>query len=401
VSEYQYYEFAALDSPLDRRQQSELRSLSTRADITATGLVNSYQWGDFKGDPHVLMERYFDAHLYLANWGTRRLMLRLPVALVDLDVVAEYCVGDTASAWATQDHVILDLGCEDESDEWDTDGSGLLTPIIGVRNELAAGDLRLLYLAWLGCVQSDEVDDGDLEPPVPAGLQELSGSLTALVDFLCLDTDLIAAAAMNSGPINAIDPSAARLSRWITGLPAVDKDIILERLITTDDRHLRSELLRRYRSEQPGTPLTPGPRTAGQLIATADQQRIERERGAARLREVERERRERSAAIARQRHLDALAMDEPAAWHRIATMIDTKKPREYDAAVELLVDLRDLSDRDGHAPGFSRQLAALRSRHTQKPSLLKRLDVAGLGDAEIYRRKERNYIQLLRLGSVS
>jgi hypothetical protein len=24
------------------------------------------------------MERYFDAHLYLANWGTRELMLRLP-----------------------------------------------------------------------------------------------------------------------------------------------------------------------------------------------------------------------------------------------------------------------------------------------------------------------------------
>src|SRR5215212_2579276 len=76
MSEYQYYEFTAVDRPLTTREQSELRSLSTRADITATSFVNTYEWGDFKGDPLTLMKRYFDAHLYLANWGTRQLMLR-------------------------------------------------------------------------------------------------------------------------------------------------------------------------------------------------------------------------------------------------------------------------------------------------------------------------------------
>jgi len=29
------------------------------------------------------MEAYFDAHVYVANWGTRILMLRLPRASVD------------------------------------------------------------------------------------------------------------------------------------------------------------------------------------------------------------------------------------------------------------------------------------------------------------------------------
>ena len=80
MSEYQYYEFAALDSALDRRQQSELRAISTRALITPTGFVNTYEWGDLKADPRRLVERYFDAFLYLSNWGTHRLMLRLPVA---------------------------------------------------------------------------------------------------------------------------------------------------------------------------------------------------------------------------------------------------------------------------------------------------------------------------------
>ena len=70
MSEYQYYEFVAVDRPLTAAQQGELRALSTRARISASSFVNDYQWGDLKADPRKWMERYFDAHLYLANWGT-------------------------------------------------------------------------------------------------------------------------------------------------------------------------------------------------------------------------------------------------------------------------------------------------------------------------------------------
>ena len=35
MSEYQYYEFLALDRPLTEKERAELRSISTRADITA------------------------------------------------------------------------------------------------------------------------------------------------------------------------------------------------------------------------------------------------------------------------------------------------------------------------------------------------------------------------------
>jgi hypothetical protein len=70
VSEYQYYEFLAIDHPLNAAEQAQVRSLSTRAGIIATSFVNEYHWGDFRGDPGRLMERYYDAHLYVANWGT-------------------------------------------------------------------------------------------------------------------------------------------------------------------------------------------------------------------------------------------------------------------------------------------------------------------------------------------
>ena len=56
MSEYQYYEFQAVDRPLTSAQQRELRALSTRARITTTSFVNHYEWGDFKGNPARLME---------------------------------------------------------------------------------------------------------------------------------------------------------------------------------------------------------------------------------------------------------------------------------------------------------------------------------------------------------
>jgi hypothetical protein len=192
--------------------------------------------GDFKGDPRRLMERYFDAHLYLTNWGTREFILRLPKRVLDPAVVADYCVGDSASAWTSGKHVIIHLNREDEegTDEWDIDGHGLLASIIPVRASLAAGDLRLLYLGWLRCVQSLEVTDDEPEPPVPAGLGTLDAALTAVAEFLCIDRDLIAAAAAGSPPATTDEPTAARLRTWVLRLPAQEKDAILSDLITGD-----------------------------------------------------------------------------------------------------------------------------------------------------------------------
>jgi hypothetical protein len=385
VSEYQYYEFTAVDRPLTAREQGELRSLSTRADITATSFVNTYEWGDFKGDPRTLMERYFDAHLYLANWGTRQLMLRLPTRVLDTATVADYCVGDSASAWTVGEHVIVHLHREDEdgTDEWDLDGHGLLASIIPARAALAAGDLRLLYLGWLRCVQSEELADDEPEPPVPAGLGTLDAPLTAAAKFLCIDPDLLAAAAAGSAPASTDEPTAAQLRTWIRQLPVREKDTILTDLITGGDNHLRGQLLRRYRDEhRPDTRTTAYtkaiPRTAGGLLATAEDLRAERQRRDAERREQDRARRERSAAAARRRHLDTLAADQPAAWQRVNELLATKKPRDYDTAVQLLVDLRDLGERDGTTTAFRQRLAELRTVHARKPSLLERLDLAGL-----------------------
>jgi hypothetical protein len=140
MSEYQYHEFLALDRPLTRAQREELRSISSRAEITATEFISEYQWGDLQGDPREMMERYFDAFMYWANLGTRQLMFRLPRD------------ADYGGRQAVRQH-------------------------------------RGLFGHF------SEVDDEDVEPPLPAGLEDLTASLHAIVDFLGVDEDLIAVAA--------------------------------------------------------------------------------------------------------------------------------------------------------------------------------------------------------------
>jgi hypothetical protein len=169
MSEYQYYEFQAIDRPLTEREMGELRSFSSRATITPTRFVNHYEWGSFKGNQSAWMEKYFDAFLYLANWGTHELMLRLPRRVLDLATVKQYCCGESASAREQGDQVILEFRSEDESGEWIDEDPGHLSSLVPLRADIASGDLRALYLAWLACAQSGALDDADEDRPVRPG----------------------------------------------------------------------------------------------------------------------------------------------------------------------------------------------------------------------------------------
>jgi hypothetical protein len=127
------YEFQAIDRPLIEREMTELRAHSTRARITPTSFVNDYSWGSFKGDEDTWMERYFDAFLYLANWGTHVLKLRLPAYLLDAKTARMYCVGEQVSVREKKGNVIVSFVSEDEEgDDW-VEGAGRLSSLISVR----------------------------------------------------------------------------------------------------------------------------------------------------------------------------------------------------------------------------------------------------------------------------
>src|ERR1700733_14715769 len=97
MSEYQYYEFQAIDRPLDEADREALRALSSRAKITATSFANGYNFGDFRGDPAKLMEHWFDLHVYYGQWGSPRLMIRWPARLIDRLRLADFIRGVNAA----------------------------------------------------------------------------------------------------------------------------------------------------------------------------------------------------------------------------------------------------------------------------------------------------------------
>jgi hypothetical protein len=362
VSEYQCYEFLALDRRLTAQEMAELRSISTRAEITPTRFWNEYQWGDLKADPAKLLARYFDLHLYFANWGTRRLMLRLPVAAVDLDALRAYAPGGPVTLTTTGEHAVLDLWSEVEEpeDDWFEAGhlAASLTPL---RAELLRGDRRVAYLAWLLAVQAGEVSSRTREPPVPRDLDAESGPQAALAEFLRLDPDLLAAAAEGG---DQEGDEADRFRAWVKSLPVQEREQWLLRAADNPDLPVGSELLGEFHRAHP--PVTRGRRTVARLQARAEELRAARRRAAA-----ERAAQARAAAAAaRSRRLAGLARRGDAAWRELEQLVEA---RSYDQAVRLAMDLRAAAAQAGKPEEFDRRIAEVKQRHGRRRGFLDRL----------------------------
>lgn len=405
MSEYQYYEFRAIDRPLDNGARAALRNITSRAQITRSSLVNEYHWGDFKGDPRKLMEKYFDAHLYYANWGSRQLMLRVPIGSFDFNSAKPYLTTDALEAWTTKEHVIFDFnppqedsgewnywevfdqdgeyGYEDdydEEDEGDYGGDSPLSTLTPLRDDLIAGDLRALYLGWLAGIEYED-DEEAIEPPVPDGLQKLSAPLNKLVDLLAIDANLLDVAASASGPLTRTEPDPAEFERWVAKLPTAKKDQIIVQLVRGDSSApLVAELNRQFRDSRPRASIAAASakrRTVGELLAARDQMAEERARREAKRKAEESARRAREAAAKREKHLESLVGREDQLWDEVEAAVATKKPKEYERAIEILRDLRDLAGRAGKADGITPRLQELRQRHAKKPAFLERLAKAG------------------------
>lgn len=266
MSEYQFYDFRAIDRPLSAAAMSELGRVSSRATITPTSFVNSYNWGDFRGDPAKLVAKHFDAFLYLSNWGSRELMLKVPKSVLELDGVRRYLEGKAPVLRVKGPSATLALEADEVDGEYDEEGC--LSEILPVRTELLRGDLRCLYLGWLSRLQSNLVDPDEEEPDCPAGLSQLSEGLEFFVDFLGIDTELVAIAAERSARMVRV--STKGLAKAIAELPLKRKNELLVRLASEEDPSaLREEVLRLLpRPERSKTP-SGKRRTAGELLERA------------------------------------------------------------------------------------------------------------------------------------
>jgi hypothetical protein len=380
MSEYQYYEFRAIDKPLTQQQMAELRSLSTRAEIDSRSFVNEYNWGDFRGSPDKLMREYFDAHLYVANWGTNKLAFRLPRALVDVEAFEPYFDGELNVLTVAGDSVVTSFRSDLEGGEGWLEGSGMIEGLLPLREELLAGDLRPLYLAWLSAVMGeycDEADEDVLESPVPPGLRSLSAAQKTFADFMRVDEDMLAAAAeASTKSVAGVVPGEKELAAWLAEQPRGRKDEWLLRLLTEEGLAPRREILRELQRahQAPEAPAQGKRRSLVELLERAKGQEERRRAAAAAARDAEKARQ----AAERARYLDGLAGQEKKLWDRAEAAIETKKASGYDEAIALLKDLRDLAERQGKLTAARTRLESLRARHSSKSSFVRRLREAGL-----------------------
>lgn len=381
MSEYQYYEFQAIDKPLSKKQMSELRGWSTRAEITSTMFVNEYHWGNFKGDADEWMLRYFDAFLYLANWGTRTFKLRLPSnALDDIDVDA-YATHSLFDAVMREEHVVLSFVSEDEGGDGECYTDGVLSSLIPIRNEIACGDIRALYLGWLRGVQAQLLDPGDMEPPLPPGLGELSDALEDLVDFLRIDIDLLEVAAEASLPMSVFgEPSKEVIIGWLAKQPGAQRDDWLIQSLFEGSAPILAEVQRRFREQHAPASTSNTPRirrTVGELLDAAEARADERERSAKQKAADKAERLRLEEESRRNSYLNGLIGQENRLWTEADNLAKTKLAPKYDAAVQILEDLRDLAARTDNTD-FLQRFEAFRTAHIRKPSLLERIRKANL-----------------------
>ncbi len=369
MSEYQYYEFQTIDRLLTNAEQAEVQKLSSHIDVMASRAVVTYSYGDFRHDPRQVLSRYFDALLYVANWGTRRLMFRFPTGLIDLAAVEPYGREDQIDFIKVSAHHILEIQLDEEEGLGWVEAEGLLSGLIQLRNDILEGDYRCLYLAWLKAVTLDDPEEGtdELEPPVPSGLQKLTPALQHLAQFFDLDSHLIESAA-SASPAKAEAVSDQALQRAIAQLAREECDDFLFRL-AQGEAGLGLALKHKLRPTLNASPAstTARRRTVGQLLKAAQ-----------RLREQEQQRQAEEAEKRRMEELKKLAKREGQAWQEVEALIQRSQAKAYDEAVGLLLKLHALAQFQNTLPDFKQRLSQLREKYRSRHSLMQRFERAGL-----------------------
>ena len=378
MSEYQYYEFLALDRRLSTTEIAELREISSRAEISPQRFCNVYHYGDFRGDPIELMKSYFDIMVYITNWGTHQLLLRLPKDAVDRQALRACCDGYLADVHPAGDNIIFEFNAQlEEYYDWE-EGEGRIQSLLPLREEILRGDLRAPYLAWLMCAQYGDFEEHQREPFIPPGLKNLSPALSALAEYLWLDQDLLAAAAeLSPGQQELPD----RIDEWIAALPEPRKNQILRSVIDGQDLQIGAKLLREYRQSLPQNQQTPTSalRSIAELQEAAARIRTARKAEEQRLAAEAHARQEAAAAAAREQRLDRLAKRQAEAWQDIERLVELKQAKPYQEAAQLLRDLYDLSVREKRPEQFQTKLEALRQQHCKKRTFWERVKGLGIG----------------------
>ena len=368
--EYQYYEFQAIDRPLTKAEQDYVQGLSSRVRPTATSAVFTYSYGDFRGSPLSVLERCFDAMLYMANWGSYQLAFRFPESAINVSELMPYCVDNIIEVLTVEKYVILNIEIHsEEGGGWIEESNSWLGTLIPIRQAILQGDYRLLYLAWLqAAAVSPDLEQDTQEPPVPPNLQKLNAALQSLTDWLEIDSDLIAAAAQISQTKEELkEPFEA----WVKALSDKEKTALLVDIVTGDSA-IASQLQARLRQKF-------APASERLSVSNGDRRRFSELAALAETQRSRRQAKERATATAkRHQYLETLKPQQAQIWDTIDGLIARKQAQPYQQAIQHLIDLRDLAELEGKSAIFQTRIRQMQADYSNRSGLLRRMREAKL-----------------------
>lgn len=337
MSEYQHVAFRAVDRPVSGKNLEYMQKQSTRAEITPWSFENEYHYGDFRGNAVEMLRRGYDVHLHYANFGVRRLMIRLPHGLPDRAAAKPYLSKEGVKL--TDDKsgpgCILCIEPYYESgsldDLWDIDE--LFDSLVPLRSELIDGDLRPLYLAHLAVSCDCEHDPEEtVEAPVPAGLDKLTPAQMALCACYGLSDALVEAAAKGAPSQRERHDANVPLAAWLEERPAATKDGWLLDWLSDPQSSARADVLAQFRKERP-VQLWPTARL-DRTISMLSQSATEIARQA-------KSRADAKAARSREKQLAAMKDDPQPILRKAEKLVKQRGSTAYAEIAQQLADLRE------------------------------------------------------------
>ncbi|MFG0294654.1 MAG: hypothetical protein ACF8PG_02010 [Maioricimonas sp. JB045] len=389
MSEYQFVAFRAVDAPVSGDDLEFMREQSSRAEITPHEFTNEYHYGDFHGDAEEMLRRGYDVHLHYANFGIRKIMIRLPGGLPDPEAASHYLDGESLAF--TPDDAgpggILRVApyfesgiLEDYWDHWK-----LIDHLKTLRQEILDGDLRPLYIAALAVGIDDNHDpEESLEPPLPAGMNELTEAQRALAEFYVIDEAIVSVVAAESLPRPQRTDRQQAWSAWIRSQPVEQKDAWLCQLMESTDHAVRRTILQLYRQSNPAGcwPTTNVERTLKQILQVADDVRdgrIPAPKPQHRPQPSEPPPQQSAPQQTEwQRRLATIAANPAPLIRQAEKLIDNKRSSDYAEAAQLLCDLREAlagTDREDLAFAEARRL---KEKYPHRRAMIRTLRDHGL-----------------------
>lgn len=367
MSEYQYYDFYSIDRSLSKEEIETIRTYSSRVSPSSRRATFVYNYGDFRYSEEEVLNDFFDIMVYMANWGSRRLLMKFPSNLVSYEELKEYEIDATYEftqeirVFKKGPNILIDMYHSIEEGYW-IEGEGMLDEMLSLRAQILNGDYRVLYLGWLHLVSINPEISRDLpEPSLPSNLNTLDGSLESFVNFWEIDIDLIRSASEKSKAEEIISDEA--LITQINHLSDREKEQYLSALISNEVRaknELRKRLLELYQG--PKESKKQEPRTLSELME-----------GMARQHKIRSEEERIEAEKAHQRKMEMVGEEEARLWQSVEENATLKTAKGYDKATEILKDLKQYHNWKTDWVSFEKKMENILRKYGKSVAFKRRL----------------------------